>query len=163
MTRIRNLFIAAAFALTGAAAAHAGDANMTKEAGPYEVALHVLPAEPFHTQAEVDSGKATKGMLAVAGADPVQPDAANHHLIVHVSDKGTDKPVTDATVMMTYERVGENGEMTGTPQDVPVVNMQVIGKGAASTHYGNNVTMSPGHYSVSVVVNGYPATFDVSI
>jgi hypothetical protein len=46
---------------------------------------------------------------------------------------------------------------------VPVVEMQAVGKGPASTHDGNNVTLAPGTYTVTVTVNGGPpATFTVT-
>ena len=41
--------------------------------------------------------------------------------------------------------------------------MQAIGKGAESTHYGNNVTMSPGTNFVTVAVNDKKAVFTVQI
>jgi len=37
--------------------------------------------------------------------------------------------------------------------------MEASGKGAASTHYGNNVTMPPGRYRVDVTVNGAKTVF----
>ena len=40
--------------------------------------------------------------------------------------------------------------------------MQAIGKGPLSTHYGNNVTMPAGRYSVTVTVNDKKATFGVT-
>ena len=91
------------------------------------------------------------------GAAPVAPDAdshPNHHLIVHIFDKQTGKVVADATVTMSFVAVDGKGKPAGTPNEVAVVMMQAIGKGSTSTHYGNNVTMPAGHYSVIVNVNG---------
>lgn len=168
MTRLTGFFVATVFAVAFVCGgiAHAQGTAMTQTAGAYKVELHVLPPEPFHTKAEVDAGKATMGMLIVSGAEAVQPGSAahpNHHLIVHVFDTATGKPVTDADVSMTYQSVGADGKPAGTLHHVPVVNMQVIGKGAASTHYGNNVSMPSGTCHVVVTVNGQTAEFTLSV
>jgi hypothetical protein len=41
--------------------------------------------------------------------------------------------------------------------------MQAIGKGAQSTHYGNNVVMPTGSYTVSVVVNGEKLNLKINV
>jgi len=81
---------------------------------------------------------------------------------VHVFDKKTGKAVSDATVTMSFVALDGKGNPSGTPSEVAVVVMQAIGKGPASTHYGNNVTMPAGHYSVTVTVNGEKAVFAVT-
>jgi hypothetical protein len=92
-------------------------------------------------------------MLVVRGARPVQPnDPAhpNHHLVVHVYDAVTGHPVLDAKVEMIVA-----GPFPATRRTrVPIVEMQAVGGGAKSTHYGNNVTLQPGRYTVFVTVNG---------
>jgi hypothetical protein len=147
------------------ASAHAADVMQTKMAGAYRVELHVLPAEPFFTKAEVADKHVKEGMEIEGGAAPVAPDAAshpNHHLIVHVFDKGTGRAVTDATVTMNFVALAGKDKPGSAPSEVPVVVMQAAGKGPASTHYGNNVTMPPGRYSVTVTVNGEKAVFAVT-
>jgi len=65
----------------------------------------------------------------------------NRHLVIHVFDAKTDKVITDAKVKMSFQSLDEKGIQLGTPVDVPIVVMQAIGKGAESTHYGNNVVL----------------------
>ena len=163
------LFIAACLpalcvaVIAGAVAAQAADTMQTKTAGTYRVELHVLPAEPFFSKADVAAKNVKEGMEIEGGATPVAPDAAshpNHHLVVHVFDKKTGKAVTDATVTMNF--IALKGKPGGAPNEVAVVVMQAVGKGPASTHYGNNVTMPPGRYSVAVTVNGEKAVFAVT-
>ncbi len=165
------LFIAAcvpaigAAAIPAAVAAHAADAMQTKTVGSYRVELYVLPAEPFFSKADVAAKNVKEGMEIEGGAAPVGPDAdshPNHHLIVHVFDKKTSKVIADATVTMAFVPLDAQGKPSGTTVDVPVVVMQAIGKGPPSTHYGNNVTMPAGRYSVTVTVNSKKATFNVT-
>jgi len=151
--------------IAGTVPAHAADVMQTKTVGTYRVELHVLPAEPFFSKQDVADKHVKDGMEIEGGAAPVAPDAdshSNHHLIVHVFDKKTGKVVSDATVTMSFVALDGKGSPAGTPSDVAVVVMQAIGKGPASTHYGNNVTMPAGRYRVTVTVNGKQVVFIVS-
>ncbi len=152
-------------ALLAASAANAADAMQTKAAGAYRVELHVMAAEPFFSKQDVVNKSVKEGMEIEGGAAPVALGAdshPNHHLVVHVFDKDTGKVVADAAVTMDFAPLDSASKPGGAPVEVPVVVMQAIGKGPASTHYGNNVTMPAGHYSVTVTVNGQKAMFDVT-
>jgi|GEM_PF-1009506 hypothetical protein len=148
------------------AAAWGKNVMKVKTVDGIRIELHVLPAEPFFTADEAAAKHATAGMLIMGGAAPVAPDAEskpNHHLVVHVFDAKTGKAVTDATVSMSFRPIDASGKPSGDSVEVPVVVMQAIGKGAQSTHYGNNVTMSSGKYSVAVTVNGKKAAFKIDV
>jgi hypothetical protein len=148
------------------ASANAADTMQTKVAGPYRIELHVLPAEPFYTKQEVADKQLTNGMEIEGGAAPVAANAdshPNHHLVVHVFDRKSGQVVTDAAVAMNFVLLDAKDQAVGAPVTVPVVIMQAIGKGPASTHYGNNVNMSAGRYRVTVAVNGRNAVFAVGV
>lgn len=152
----------------GLSAFPSGDQNIvkTETTDGLKIELHVLPAEPFYTSDQVKANPELEGMLVRGGAEPLQPDAKahpNHHLIVHVFDAKTGKPLTDADVSMKYQLTDKQGRPQGTATEVPVVIMQVIGKGAETTHYGNNVVMPDGSYVVTVVANGKKAVFHVDV
>jgi hypothetical protein len=126
--------------------------QMTRSAGPYRIELDLLPAEPFATPAQVASGAATEGMVALGGARPVPMMRANHHLVAHVYG-ANGRALTAADVHIRYQRSGD------APATVPIVRMEAVGKGPQSTHYGNNVQLAPGAYDVTVTANGHAATF----
>jgi hypothetical protein len=154
-----------AVAMALAIPAAAKDVMKTKTAGTYRIELHVLPAEPFYTADEVAAKHPTMGMLIEGGAAPVKPDAdthPNHHLVVHVFDRKTGQAVTDAKVSLSFEPLGRGNKPAGASVDVPVVNMQAIGQGPKSTHYGNNVVMPAGSYRVTATVNDQKAIFRVA-
>jgi hypothetical protein len=160
------LFFAAALipAIAVVLSANAADEMRTKTVGAYRVELHMLPAEPFFSKEDVVAKQVKEGMEIEGGATPVMMDAPshpNHHLVVHVFDKKTRQAVTDATVTMSFASLDRKGKRAGEPTEVPVVVMQAIGKGPASTHYGNNVTMPAGRYKVTVSVNGQAAVFEI--
>ena len=147
-------------------AANAEPAMQTRTVASYRVELHVLPAETFFSKQDVADKHVKDGMEIEGGAAPVASDAAshpNHHLVVHIYKRRSGAVVTDATVTMSFVAVDANGKPSGAATDVPVVIMQAIGGGPASTHYGNNVTMPPGRYNVIVDVNGKRLVFSVAV
>jgi hypothetical protein len=156
--RFRGSFVAAfslvlSFSLLPTTAQGAA-VSKTAKVSAYFLALKVLPAESFTgPKAEmVRDGGAPRNLLN----GPVHP---NHHLVVFVA-KGR-KPVEAARVAISYRRLSSK---TGSWTAVPVVRMYVAGKGVATTHYGNNVTLTPGTYEARVTVDEKgPATFRFSL
>jgi hypothetical protein len=144
----------------------ASDVMKTAVVDGMRIELHVLPAEPFFTADEVKIKKMKEGMLIISGAEPLSVEAnthPNHHLVVHIFDAKTGKAITAAKVSMNFQQLDANGKLVGASTDVPIVVMQAIGKGMESTHYGNNVVMPPGSYSVTVVANGNKTDFQVML
>ncbi len=160
----------------------AKDIVQNKIAGPYRLELELLPPEPFYTANQVAAGEGKSGMLILSGAEPVQPDAPSHpdhHLVVHVIQKATGEAVMNAKVSLTVQALDSKGQPTGEVQRVPVVKMQMIGMGgmgsmgnmsgmgsmggAATTHYGNNVSLPPGDYRVVATANGHRAYFVIKV
>jgi hypothetical protein len=134
--------------------------------GGLRISLHLLPAEPFFTAEDTVSKHPTQGMLIMGGEAPVSPIAEtnpNHHLVVHVFDAKSGKAITDAIVTMSFIAIDAKGKPRGNEIKVPVVIMQAIGKGAESTHYGNNVSMAEGKYAVTVSVNGKKTKFTITV
>lgn len=159
------LFLAALFiAGFGVSNAKAVHIMKTETTDGLRIELHVMEAEPFYTADEVKADPSLEGMLIVGGAQPMAEDAhPNCHLIVHIYDVQTDKPLSDAKVSMKYQALDKEGAPQGAATDVPVVIMQVIGKGAETTHYGNNVVLPDGTYDVTVVANGKPTVFHIVV
>jgi hypothetical protein len=140
------------------------ETGLVEVKGPYRVELEVLPPEPFHAAGETQPKEKGPVMLAVGGAAPVALDSTpppNHHLVVHVFNEKTGKVEPNERVVMSLQRLDDTDQPIGNPVRIPVVVMQVVGKGAASTHYGNNVRLLPGAYRVMVNVNGEMLTFTI--
>lgn len=143
--------LAVAFiALLAPHSAQAQAVSKTAKAGPYSVNLKILPAEGFMGE--------HAPMKREGGAMPEKVNGAkhpNHHMVVFI--KKDDKPVEHAHVKIWY-RSGMNTWMT-----LPVTRMEVRGKGADTTHFGNNVHLAPGKYEAKVSVNGKTAIFHFSL
>jgi hypothetical protein len=105
-------------------------------------------------------------MLIMEDAALLAPDAEshpNHYLVVHIFDSKTGKATTNAKAKMSFQALDAKGKLNGSSTEVPIVVMQAIGKGEQSTHYGNNVVLPAGRYSVAVVVNGGKIGFKVTV
>jgi hypothetical protein len=160
------LFAAFLCSCGNAGSAQAEGMMQRRTVAAYRVELHVLPAEPFFGKKEVAEKHVKEGMEVEDGATPVALDAdshPNHHLVVHIFRRRTGAIVTDARVTMSFVPIDGKGRPAGAPTDVPVVVMQAIGVGPTSTHYGNNVTMLPGRYDVTVNVNDKRLVFPVTV
>jgi hypothetical protein len=127
---------------------------------------------------KVAAGEAKSGMLVLGGAEPVEPDAPSHpshHLVVHVFQALTGKALTDANVHLSFQPLDSSAKPTGSAQAVPVVRMQMIMPAmssmegmngmdaAATTHYGNNVSLPTGDYRVEAIANGHRADFKIKV
>lgn len=135
-------------------AAQAQKISKTAKTGGYSITLKVLPAESFaglHAEMARDGGAEPN--------DINSPEHPNHHLVAFVKQNG--KPLETAKVSISYREVSPK---EGDWMSLPVVRMHVAGKGPETTHYGNNVKLSPGTYLARVTVNGIgPAVFRFSL
>jgi len=168
MSRRTALFSLAVIFITasGASQAKAVDIVRTATTDGVRIELHVMDAEPFHTADEVKANPGLEGMLIVGGAKAVAMDAQpkpNCHLIVHLYDAQTGKALTDANVSMHFQLLDKDGKPQGPEQKVPVTVMQVIGKGPETTHYGNNVVLPDGTYTVTVMVDDKKTEFHIVV
>jgi hypothetical protein len=77
---------------------------------------------------------------------------------VHIFDKRTGD-----TVKATTPVISVTNQSTGQSRPVPIVVMQGIVEGPADYHYGNNVDLPKGDYTVTVVIGSETANFDFSI
>lgn len=130
--------------LAASAASH--NQSITHKTQGWTMTLKLLPAESFTHKVD----NATKGEMDVLGgaAQPLVKSKANHHLVVFLKHNGA--AVEHATVQMRYEAVKPRH---GGWVNVPVVRMDVAGKGMKTTHFGNNVLLKPGKYRVEVTVD----------
>lgn len=128
----------------------------------YKLMLVVAPPEQMLEMCQFTNQ--TSGMVMVAGnmssmASNMSSSMDMFHLVVHVYDKSTGAtvipPVGDVSITVTNP--------SGASMSVPIVEMFDAGEGVASMHYGNNVSLAAGAYTVTVTVMGESASFDVTL
>jgi hypothetical protein len=128
--------------------------NLVTEIGALQAMFTPAQAASQHPK----SGEEMFGGTMVMPADTTNPSPDWHHLEVHVFNK-----TSGDVVRTTSPVISVTNKSTGQTQPVPIVVMQGIVEGPGDYHYGNNVDLPKGDYSVTVVIGGETANFDFSI
>jgi hypothetical protein len=152
-----------------AAAARADDIlKLENETQRYRLVLQIGSAETMYTAAEAKAKHPTSGEIMLSGKMAGMP-AMDHtvpgmmpvpqarHVELHIYARDTGKPVAEARVSIT---------LTGADKKrhaVPMARMYGVAEGLEDVHFGNNMAISAGSYTVDATVNGEPAHFAVTV
>ncbi|HXP72729.1 MAG TPA: hypothetical protein VN823_01155 [Stellaceae bacterium] len=135
----------------------------------YRLVLQVGPSETMYTAAEAKakhpisgeimlSGKMAGGMPGMDHAMPGMMTMSDlRHVELHVSARDSGKPVTDARVSITL--TGDDKKRRA----LPIARMYGAVEGLDDLHYGNNMALASGAYTVDAAVNGESARFSVTV
>lgn len=131
----------------GAATPAASEAGVeqTAETASYRIKLRSGPMVTMPT---------SMTMSAMATADQGQP--VNRHLEVHIYDKGTGRELKEVvpTVTMT-------DQATGAPRRLPdVLACMISNHREIEPHFGDNLYLADGKYTVAVAVGDQIASFE---
>jgi hypothetical protein len=169
--------IASMLALPGGALAETAPALRVEQTPHYVLELTIGPAEQMISP--MDAMTAETGEVMVSGGsmstspsmdtgmgmDTPAPNMdqgrpVNHHLEVHITHSDTGGVVNDVTPVIRI-----TDKSTGESRDLPqVMGMLGVGADASDFHYGQNVYMSGGVYTVAVMVGPDKAVFrDVQV
>ena len=152
-----------------AGAARADDIlKLENETQRYRLVLQIGSAETMYTAAEAKAKHPTSGEIMLSGKMAGMP-AMDHtvpgmmpvpqarHVELHIYARDTGKPVAEARVSIT---------LTGADKKrhaVPMARMYGVAEGLEDVHFGNNMSISAGSYTVDATVNGEPAHFAVTV
>ncbi|HYC14960.1 MAG TPA: hypothetical protein VEC75_11960 [Stellaceae bacterium] len=165
-----TLLLASIASLGGAIAASAEAGSVEREAMTphYRIMLQIGPAEAVYTPAEARLHHPGSGEIMLGGrmsegtsglgreptGDPM-PDA--RHIELHVISRTTGKIIAEAHVTIVIAGPDKRWN------SLPIARMYGIEVGPDDMHYGNNVRLPPGAYSVRASVNGERAGFSVTL
>lgn len=138
----------------------------------FQIQLDVGPIETMYTPAQVASEHPMGGEVMLRGQMASLPgmagmpgmsdmsgaaDVSDHHLEAHICSITTGAPVQNAnpTIVVT--------DSMNSSQNVPIAVMQGNGEGVSDYHYGNNVLLPAGSFTVLVSLSGETATFHITI
>jgi hypothetical protein len=139
----------------------------------YNLVAEVGPIQAMYTPSQVASQHPKSGevmfsgqMVMPPGMDPSHMDMTNmaglppdwHHIEVHIFDKRSGDVVKTLAPTITVTNLA-----TGVTQQVPNVTMQGVVEGPGDFHYGNNVDLPTGKYTVTVTVGSETTSFDFGI
>jgi hypothetical protein len=134
--------------------------QLTQQTSSYRLMLVIGPVEEMSMPNQGMGSMGGEVMAPMPGlpmpsmTTTDQGHAVNHHLEVHVYDKTSGSVVRDQvpTIALTTA--------TGMSHPVaPVVAMYGTQQGQSDWHFGNNVYLADGTYTITVTVNGQTATF----
>jgi hypothetical protein len=123
----------------------------------YHFKLSIGMSEQMWTPAQVKAKHPKTGeeMLMGSMSSAMSMHGSQRHLEVFILSRSTGKPVAGAHPTISALDTSVKNAM---PIKVPVAEMEGVLAGSADLHYGNNVTLVPGHaYAVTVVLNGQRA------
>lgn len=127
----------------------------------YNLGLQVGPLQPMYTPEEVAKQHPKVGEVMFSGqmsmpAAGAPPDW--RHLEVHVIDRRNGDPVQGLDPVITV-----TSRATGRTQNVPITTMQGLTDGPKDFHYGNNVELPKGEYTVTVQIGPEIGKFDIAL
>jgi len=124
----------------------------------YALTLEIGPSEKMLTLEEAKT--ATEGEVMVSGAMAMEMSGmeTTQHLEVFVKTRKDGAIVSDQPVAIKV-----TNEATKEETVVPVAMMYGLSEGTADTHFGNNVMLMPGNYTIAVAVGSEQATFMVTM
>jgi len=167
---IQRVLLAGVLAASAIFLAACGDSSKSTPAGTetdieqsattatYALALAIGPSENMLTPEEAKTAKEGEVMVSGEKAMTMSGMEATQHLEVFVKDRKTGAPVSDQMVTIKV-----TNDATKEDTTVPVAAMYGLSGGVADMHFGNNVTLMPGNYTIVVTVGNEPATFMVNM
>jgi hypothetical protein len=154
-------------------AAGAGNYIKIGSTQTYNLVTQIGPLQAMYTPPQAAAQHPKSGELMFSGQmtmppgmDPSHMDMANmpgippewRHLEVHIFDKKSGDVVKILSPVLTV-----TSKSTGQVQLIPNVAMQGIVEGPGDYHYGNNVDLPAGSYTVTVSLGSETANFDFNV
>lgn len=125
------------------------DYTLTLRLGPVAMML-----APDQAQGATSGEVMVSGQMAMTGTGGMAP---NYHLELAVNDIMSGAVITGKSVSIDLTNT-----TTSEKQSVPLATMYNVQVGPSDTHFGNNVALAPGNYTVEVDVAGEKATFNIT-
>jgi hypothetical protein len=154
----RVAVVTLAVVVSPAVAAEVQPIQQEMQTAHYRLDLQIGPMEQMYMAADVAAQHLTQGEIMLSGgmAMPKDMDTARH-LEVHVYSLDKGAVVSDANVAIAVT------DAQKTLQNIQIATMYGITQGPSDTHYGNNVDLPPGTYTIDVTANGEKAAFKVTV
>jgi len=170
------LAIAGVLAISATARAEDGEIRQEMQTRHYRLVLMIGPNETVYTAAQARlqrprSGEVMLGgriageiadVMPEAGGPPRAPAARSaspdlRHLELHVYSRSTGRTVSEAHVTIAVTDADRKS------RSMPIARLYGIDEGPDDLHYGNNVALPPGFYTIETAVNGEHARFAVTV
>ena len=106
------------------------------------------------------TGSASNGSMSMGNGSAMNSGSAMRHVEVHICSKATGKAVTGPVPTIDMQDMTKSGSMMNS---MTVAEMQGLDMNPADTHYGNNVSLVPGHrYLLKTSINGQSGSIELT-
>ena len=125
----------------------------------YKIELGIGPTANMLMMCQVTSSTTSGEVMVASQMSPMSMTGNTYHLELHVYDINTGAaevvPINSVGITVTNS--------SGTTTTIPVAEMFDIGQGPTDFHYGNNVQLTAGTYTVDSNIGSENASFNVTI
>jgi hypothetical protein len=125
----------------------------------YKIELGIGPTANMLMMCQVTSSTTSGEVMVASQMSPMSMTGNTYHLELHVYDIKTGAaevvPINSVGITVTNS--------SGTKTTIPVAEMFDIGQGPTDFHYGNNVQLIAGNYTVDTNIGSENASFNVTI
>ena len=125
----------------------------------YRIELEIGPTANMLMMCQVTSSTTSGEVMVASQMSPMSMTGNTYHLELHVYDIKTGAaevvPINSVGITVTNS--------SGTTTTIPVAEMFDIGQGPTDFHYGNNVQLTAGTYTVDSNIGSENASFNVTI
>ncbi|MGI8688335.1 MAG: hypothetical protein ACR2M3_07115 [Thermomicrobiales bacterium] len=148
----------AAATTSAASAVAASPIAMTQTTASYKIVLGIGPVETMLTPDMAQGATSGEVMAPMSGmAMPTmmmdQGQPVNHHLEVHITNTATGTVIKDQMPMITIT------DPQGKSRTLDSMAMYGVTEGVSDWHFGNNVYLPNGAYTISVQVGNEQTAF----
>jgi hypothetical protein len=125
----------------------------------YRIELGIGPTADMLMMCQVTSSTTSGEVMVASQMSPMSMTGNTYHLELHVYNIKTGAaevvPINSVGITVTNS--------SGTTTTIPVAEMFDIGQGPTDFHYGNNVQLTAGTYTVDSNIGSENASFNVTI
>ena len=125
----------------------------------YKIELGIGPTANMLMMCQVTSSTTSGEVMVASQMSPMSMTGNTYHLELHVYNIKTGSaevvPINSVGITVTNS--------SGTKTTIPVAEMFDIGQGPTDFHYGNNVQLTAGTYTVDSNIGSENASFNVTI
>jgi hypothetical protein len=125
----------------------------------YKIELGIGPTANMLMMCQVTSSTTSGEVMVASQMSPMSMTGNTYHLELHVYNINTGAaevvPINSVGITVTNS--------SGTTTTIPVAEMFDIGQGPTDFHYGNNVQLTAGTYTVDSNIGSENASFNVTI
>ncbi len=133
-------------------------ADQTASTANYKIHFLIGPNETVLTPDQAKTAKSGQVLVSGQSAQPEGKNLLNYYIQVTATDLKSGQKITNQPVTVQIQN-----EVTDKIQTLEIAQMYDAALGQSSLHYGNNITLDAGNYTITVQIGNESAKFRISV